>query len=192
MAKCSFCHSRKGKRKCPSQNSMICSPCCGENRTEEKCGSCSYFADNLAARNYKKVPYYSTQIMADNHDLQDISYSIESSICSIYHSERDTFNDRNAQKIYELFFDVHYFGDNKVIIENMSMKNAFEKFSTDMNQDMARHTKEEVINVMGAAYRSLLRRTSGGTEYLRFIEEYVGVRMGKGIRALRSIPGAGL
>ncbi len=32
MAKCNFCHQRKGKRQCPVLKGVICALCCGENR----------------------------------------------------------------------------------------------------------------------------------------------------------------
>ncbi len=32
MAKCEFCHQRKGKRECPALKGRICTLCCGENR----------------------------------------------------------------------------------------------------------------------------------------------------------------
>ena len=32
MSKCVYCGSRKGKRRCPALNGLICSQCCGEHR----------------------------------------------------------------------------------------------------------------------------------------------------------------
>ena len=32
MAKCVYCHARKGKRVCPALGGLICSQCCGEHR----------------------------------------------------------------------------------------------------------------------------------------------------------------
>jgi len=35
MAKCSYCHQRKGKRACPALHAEICTGCCGERRGKE-------------------------------------------------------------------------------------------------------------------------------------------------------------
>jgi len=46
MAKCPICESKKGKRNCSKENSMICSKCCASIRNEDECFNCSYFNDS--------------------------------------------------------------------------------------------------------------------------------------------------
>ncbi len=64
MAKCTKCNSRKGKRKCLTTDTFICSLCCGESRAAETCQGCSYFKEQSLSRNYKSVPHYSLTMMS--------------------------------------------------------------------------------------------------------------------------------
>jgi len=43
MAKCPVCESKKGKRNCSKENSIICSKCCASIRNEDECFNCTYF-----------------------------------------------------------------------------------------------------------------------------------------------------
>jgi hypothetical protein len=43
MAKCSACNFQRGKRKCLADTAFICSLCCGQTRTPEKCTGCSFY-----------------------------------------------------------------------------------------------------------------------------------------------------
>jgi hypothetical protein len=48
MAKCVYCHQKKGKRSCPALRGEICTGCCGEHRTKEiRCPEdCRYLASH--------------------------------------------------------------------------------------------------------------------------------------------------
>jgi hypothetical protein len=50
MAKCVYCHQRKGKRSCPALGGEICTTCCGEHRGKEiRCpNDCVYFIPHEA------------------------------------------------------------------------------------------------------------------------------------------------
>ena len=50
MAKCAYCHERKGKRACPALRGEICTSCCGEHRGREiRCPlDCVYFTPHEA------------------------------------------------------------------------------------------------------------------------------------------------
>jgi len=50
MAKCAYCHERKGKRACPALHGEICTSCCGEHRGKEiRCPlDCVYFTPHEA------------------------------------------------------------------------------------------------------------------------------------------------
>ncbi|VAX35069.1 hypothetical protein MNBD_UNCLBAC01-132 [hydrothermal vent metagenome] len=43
MAKCSICHSRKGKRLCMAFDGFACSLCCGQTRKKSTCEKCTYY-----------------------------------------------------------------------------------------------------------------------------------------------------
>ncbi len=49
--KCSICHSKRAKRKCIKNDSMICPVCCANTREERSCAKCPHFK---AAQNYNQ------------------------------------------------------------------------------------------------------------------------------------------
>ncbi len=184
MAKCSICNSRKGKRKCAADNTFVCSICCGQSRTAEKCAGCSYYKDVSLIRNYRKVPFYSTQRMSDSSNLQDIANVIESILCQFDTEDENVFTDRQALQLLELAFDRFHFGDTEIKIEDYELKAKFEKMCQIIQTDLPDTSHEEVTKVFASVYRSIQRRTQGGREYLSFIQQYVGIRVAPGVRAL--------
>ena len=120
MAKCSICNSRKGKRKCKAQENFICSLCCGETRTFNKCNGCSFYKDTQSIRNYKKVPHISLSRMSDETTLQDYADVIESAICQFDGEQNENLNDNIAFKLVELLLDKYHFKDKKLNFSNKS------------------------------------------------------------------------
>ncbi|MFH2060235.1 MAG: hypothetical protein ABIJ59_15200 [Pseudomonadota bacterium] len=184
MAKCSICNFRKGKRKCAADNIFVCSLCCGQSRTAEKCAGCSYYKDVSLIRNYRKVPFYSTQRMSDSSNLQDIANVIESILCQFDTEDENVFTDKQALKLLKLAFDRFHFGDTEIKIEDYELKAKFEKMCQIIQTDLSDTYHEEVTKVFASVYRSIQRRTQGGREYLSFIQQYVGIRVAPGVRAL--------
>lgn len=110
MAKCTVCNSRKGKRKCKATETIVCSLCCGESRTEEKCSGCSFSKSAAATRNYRSVPYYSTQEMADESELESIADVVELSLCQIWLNDHQRVDDRTVGGISYLQFVSQFTG----------------------------------------------------------------------------------
>ncbi len=183
MAKCSVCNSRKGKRKCMADTTFICSLCCGQTRTPDKCTGCSFYKDVSSKRNYRKVPYFEVQEMANSYALQDISNTVESLLCA-FDLEADKFTDETAAKLLEIAFDKYHFKDTELLFKNDEQKDWFEKMSQTIEEDFSNIPEELLIKVLASVYRSLQRRTSGGKEYLQFTHQYVGVRVAPGARIL--------
>jgi len=126
---------------------FICSLCCGESRDKEKCEGCSFAQASLATRNYKDVPYFSTQEMADSLALEDIARVIESGLCQVWRLDKANVNDRTAARLVELMLDRYHFNDAELPI-------------TDP--------------VLAAVYRSIHRRTMRGQGYLQFVSQFTG------------------
>lgn len=183
MAKCSVCNSRKGKRKCIADTTFICSLCCGQSRTPDKCSGCSYYKDASSNRNYRKVPFFEIQEMSNSLDLQDISNVVESVLCSL-NLELEGFNDKSAAKLLELAFDKYHFKDPELSFTNLELKDLFQRMSEAIEQDFPNIPEEKLIKVLSSVYRSIQRRTNGGSEYLQFAQQYVGARVGSGARLL--------
>lgn len=184
MAKCHLCNSRKGKRKCLATNSFVCSICCGDSRNGEKCGGCSFFKDDKLSRNYSKTPYIPVPEMADNIDLQDYANVIESAICQFDLAHHQNVTDKQVSRLLELLLDKYFFGDLSLSVENELEKEGVELIDNAIRDDLGELSNQEVSKVIGTICRSIKRRTSGNREYVEFITQYVGIRVGKGIRAI--------
>ncbi len=104
MAKCLICNSRKGKRKCIAQGGFICSLCCGESRSFDKCDGCSYFKEIKSSRNYRKVPYFPVSRMSNDFDLQDQANVIESAICQFDDEQNRNLNDKSIIKFWNCYW----------------------------------------------------------------------------------------
>lgn len=173
MAKCLICNSRKGKRKCKAVDALVCSLCCGQARDADKCKDCSFFKDASHGRNYGKVPYYGTQKMADSIALQDTANIIEQQLCALDNETENNLTDKTALQLLELAFDKYHFNDSEMVCSDPVLESLFKKMSQLIENDLADTPREQLIKVMAAIYRSVLRRTNGDREYFSFIQQYL-------------------
>ena len=175
MAKCTVCNSRKGKRKCKATETFICTPCCGEFREQEKCDGCSFFRPASASRNYRSVPYYSTQEMADSLELENISGAIETALCQVWAADGENVNDRTAVRLVELMLDKYHFNDGEPRIDDPVVAAGQQLFSRTIREELSRVPAEKLVKVLTAVYRSIQRRTIGGNSYLKFVSQFTGI-----------------
>ncbi len=184
MAKCTICKTRKGKRKCKVDDTFICSLCCGQSRNQDKCTDCSFYKNPALQRNYRKVPFYEIAKMSGSMELEDVGNVIESTLCSMGLESRELFQDKDAIKLIELFFDKYYFKDEKLQFVDTVQKNNFHKILETCAQDLASTPQDDLVKVMATIYRSIQRRTNGNREYLQFAQQYVGARVAPGVRIM--------
>jgi hypothetical protein len=177
MTKCTICNSRKGKRKCKATETFICSLCCGESRTEEKCDGCSFFKA-VVARNYRSVPYYTTEQMAVNQDLESIAYVIESTLCRVWVNDHHNVDDGTVARLLELMIDKYHFNDERPLADSPVLAEGFRMFLHNTGKKFSQIHPEEVVKVLAAVYRSIHRRTIGGTSYLQFVSRFTGINPG--------------
>lgn len=189
MAKCSICNSRKGKRKCKTQENFICSLCCGEMRSFNKCNGCSFYKDTKSIRNYKKVPHLPLSRMSNETTLQDYADVIESVICQFDKEQNENLNDNIALKLVELLLDKYHFKDEKLNFSNKLEENGFIFIDQAIKEDLASLSTEAITEILGTIYRSIHRHNVRGREYLEFIHKHVGLRIGKGARVIRNFLG---
>lgn len=167
-----------------ADDSFICSLCCGQSRNSDKCPGCSFYKDDSHNRNYRKVPFYGIRQMSDSMELQDISNVVESILCGFDIETETDFVDKTVLQLLELAFDKYHFKDSELTYSNSALKIMFEKMSQFIEQDLSDTPKEQLIKVLSSIYRSVQRRTNGGREYLTFVNQYVGARVGPGARVL--------
>lgn len=186
MAKCTKCQSRKGKRKCLATDTFICSSCCGENRTAEKCQGCSYYKESRLSRNYKSAPHFALNMMSNLNSLQDQANVIESAFCRLDEELENNFNDNDLIRLAELLLDHYHFNDNELKFKNELEKDGFSFISSVIKKDLKNFSKENTAKIIGTIYRSIKRHTSGKREYLDFIQQNVGLRVGPGIKVIKN------
>ncbi|MFH2122273.1 MAG: hypothetical protein ABIJ50_02135 [Pseudomonadota bacterium] len=126
-------------------------------------------------RNYRNVPHYEIQILSRSPELEFIASTIESVLCRLGFSGEDVeFMDKDAARLIELFIDQYHFKDPELTFADGGQEQGYALLSEVIEEDLSDIPKEDLVRVMATTYRALQRRTKGGDEYLRFINEYVG------------------
>ncbi len=190
MAKCSLCKSRKGKRKCLAEESFICSLCCGQSRTADKCEGCSYFKTVKQSRNYRKAPHFTTEVMAQSLHAQEKANGIEAALCRFDDDMERKIDDNIVSRLIELLLDKYHFKDGELSFNNKLEENGFQFMDAIVQKELASPVDENLIKTLGAVYRSIKRHTTGRREYLDFIHQYVGMRVADGVRVLPDFMGS--
>ena len=182
MAKCPICDSRKGKRKCLIVDDLICSLCCGNTRTADACLECAFY--QKPKRNYSEVPSYSTADMDGNSELESYGNSIEGALCAYDMECEEKLRDSDAIRIIELLMDKFHFQDQQLDQEPQIVVNGVKTIERAISEDLIDVDHAEIVKVLGVIRFVAKRRTKTGREYMRVIQQYVGLRVGPGLRAL--------
>jgi len=183
MAKCSICNSRKGKRKCLIADGLVCSLCCGNTRTEEACSECVFY--QKPKKKYNEVPAYSVSEMDGNMELESYGNSIEGALCAYDIENEGKLNDSDAIRIIELLIDKYHFQDQEIEQEHQTIVNGFNYVDKSIREDLKDVENEKIVKVLGVIRFVAKRRTKTGREYMNVIHQYVGQRVGSGIRILK-------
>jgi hypothetical protein len=183
MAKCPICNSRKGKRKCLIADGLICSLCCGNTRTEEACSECVFY--QKPKKKYNEVPAYSVSEMDGNMELESYGNSIEGALCAYDIENEGKLNDSDAIRIIELLIDKYHFQDQEIEQEHQTIVNGFNYVDKSIREDLKDVENEKIVKVLGVIRFVAKRRTKTGREYMNVIHQYVGQRVGSGMRILR-------
>jgi hypothetical protein len=154
---------------------------------EDLQSSISFSADKIMAkctpgdhtskpvRNYRNVPHYEIQTLSRSPELEFIASTVESVLCRLGFSDpNESFLDRDAARILELFFDHHHFKDANLEFGDPVQEKGYILLSEIIDEDLSDIPKEDLVRVMASIHRAIQRRTKGGDEYLRFINEYAG------------------
>ena len=175
MAKCTICDSRKGKRKCKATETFICSPCCGETRSQKKCVGCSFLKDASANRNYRQVPYYSTEEMANSLELEEIADVIEKALCRVWAANSENVNDKIASRLVEMQLDRYHFNDTETHSDDPVLTAGCQLLAKMIRDELDMVPAEKLVKVLAAVHRSIKRRTNGGSSYLDFVSQFAGM-----------------
>jgi hypothetical protein len=187
MAKCPVCDSRKGKRKCTISEGHVCSVCCGQIRKEEACRGCSFFRKTEKKRSYSEVPSFSTHQMEANFDLQKYSNTIEGAICKLDYEANNAMNDGDAINLLELLIDKYHFGDETAKLDGAFLEKSFHYMTDVVDSDLHDVPRDTLVKILKVIHFVAKRRSQGGREYMKVINDLVGVRAGKGVRIMKDI-----
>jgi hypothetical protein len=180
--KCPVCTSKKGKRACLLTKSSICTLCCGTHRTKETCYPCIYYQE--PKRNYAKIPFYRPDEMDGHFERQDIANMIESAISTFDYKTGDKIQDEFAIHMIEILLDVYYFKQPFNTSNDKLLDDGCRYVLSTLENALADTAHEEMSKILGAIYFVARRRTQGGRQYLNLIRQYVGIRVGSGMRVL--------
>jgi len=123
-------------------------------------------------RNYRNVPHYEIQIISRSPELEFIASTIESTLCHLGFSDPDvSFVDKDAARLLELFFDKYHFKDPDLAFADTAQEKDHALLSKVIEEDLSDIPKDDLVRVMAFIHRAIQRRTKGGDEYLRFINE---------------------
>ncbi len=175
MAKCTVCDSRKGKRKCKNTGSFICSLCCGETREPEKCAGCSFVSPSPTSRNYRSVPYYSTEEMANSLELEGIAENIESLLCMVWADDPDRVNDWTTARLVEGMMDHYHFNNGSQSFTELARTTDTPSLVQCICEELEAVPVDMLVKVLAAVHRSIHRRSIGGTSYLEFISQFTQI-----------------
>ena len=183
MAKCPVCNSRKSKRKCQiTDDSLICSLCCGTQREADKCAGCSFYQQ--PRRKYDSLPAYGLHEMDGNPMLEERANSIESAVVGYDMGTDGKLSDDDVIAMLEQLLNVYHFGDTSFSSSSELVNNGAGVLSGAIVQTMAKAEHDEITKILGTVRASAKRRSKYGRDYLAFIRKYVGMPSGSGMRVL--------
>lgn len=161
---------------------MVCTSCCGVHRTSAKCGDCEYYAE--PRRKYHEVPSYTIDDMESDLDLVASANTIESALCAFDLTLESTLLDIEALDILEKLIDVLYFGDEEVKSYSKVVIDGFEYCMDAIRTDLDDVDNVVITKLLAIIWFVARRRTDHRREYLDFIQDYVGPRIGPGMRVM--------
>jgi len=124
------------------------------------------------------VPYFSTQEMADRIELEHIADLIETTLCQVWANDPENVNDRTAARLVELMMDKYHFNDTEPRMDTPVRAEGYAMLSRNISRELSHIAPEVLVKVLAAVYRSIQRRSIGGSSYLQFVSNFTGVEPG--------------
>ena len=183
MAKCPICNSRKGQRQCLKVGAVICSLCCGVTRTADACLGCRYY--QKPKRLYSEVPAYAVHEMDGNQTLETYGNVIEGALCAYDSETGERLKDSDAIRVIEALMDLYHFADDQSADDSPLIADATAYVAQAIHNDLQDVSNEIIVKILGVIRFVAKRRAKGGRDYLNVIHQYVGRRVGNGIRLMQ-------
>lgn len=114
--------------------------------------------------------------------LQDCSNTIEGAICAFDHETGNKMSDEIPIGIIELLMDKYYFKEEITTFDNELVEKGFYHVNEAIEDNLEEMPVERLVKVLKTLHFVAKRRSRGGREYLKIVNDYVGPRIGPGIR----------
>jgi len=123
--------------------------------------------------------------MDGNMELESYGNTIEGALCAYDIENGGKLNDSDAIRIIELLIDKYHFQSQQMDQEHPIVVNGVNYVDKSIREDLKDVRNEEIAKVLGVVRFVARRRTKIGREYMTVIHQYVGQRVGSGIRILQ-------
>jgi len=84
-------------------------------------------------------------------------------------------DERTAARLVELMIDTYHFKDETPRTDTPGLEDGFCFFAQNTGKKLSHIHPEQLVKVLAAVYRSIQRRTIGGTSYLQFASQFNGI-----------------
>lgn len=81
----------------------------------------------------------------------------------------------------------YHFKDDNLHFSSVLEENGFMSIDRAIKENFSSLQHEELTKLLGAIYRSISRHTVNNREYIDFIHQHVGLRIGKGVRLITDL-----
>jgi len=117
-------------------------------------------------------------------ELEIYGNAVEGALCAYDIEFGNQLNDSDAIRIIEILMDIRYFGDQQIDTDNQLIAKGVHYVEQSIREDLADVSNEVIIKILGVIRFVARRRTNRGREYMDIIHQYVGQRVGSGVRLL--------
>ena len=122
--------------------------------------------------------------MASDFQLQSYADSIEGALCLWDHSHEMSLSDASMLSVVEMLLDEYYYHDSGTSSTDALLREGYEMVTQAISEDMADVPQDTLVKILGVIHFVARRRTRGGREHLRVLQQYVGLRVGPSMRLL--------
>ena len=125
--------------------------------------------------------------MESDFQLQSYADAIEGTLCLWDQRHERSLRDVSALRLIEMLLDKYYYHDSDISCTDSLLREGFDMAVQAISDDLAGISQEIVTKILGVIHFVARRRSQGGREYLDVIQQYVGLRVGTGMRLLLDV-----
>lgn len=170
MAKCELCNEKKGRRKCPAINKVICPSCCASKREKEiDCPpTCEYLTTGKDFKIKKDIEkairkglYDIKDDIFENKDAESLFLEFESFLAKKYYENNDVNDNKiynTVSKIYavaaDIKFEMKYTDkyEEEIITKYSELDEKFPDLSKIIKKDVLLKTLDNIKKYSGGEY----------------------------------------